>query len=79
VNGETRQDANTSEMTWNVAELLKFVEQRSSFAAGDILFTGSPAGVGQGTGKFLRPGDVVEASVEGIGTIRNVVGAKGGN
>lgn len=78
VNGETRQDSTTAEMTWNVAQLIKFVDERSSFAGGDIMFTGSPAGVGQGTGKFLHPGDVVEASVEGIGTISNVVGPKSG-
>lgn len=78
VNGQTRQDSNTAEMTWDVAQLVRFVEQRSSFATGDILFTGSPAGVGQGTGLFLNPGDVVEASVEGIGTISNVVGPRPG-
>lgn len=78
VNGEIRQDGHTSEMTWGVAHLIKFVEERSSFAAGDIMFTGSPAGVGMGTGRFLNPGDVVEASVEGIGSISNVVGPKPG-
>jgi len=78
VNGEVRQDSNTGEMTWDVGQLLRFVEARSSFAGGDIMFTGSPAGVGQGTGLFLQPGDVVEASVEGIGTINNVVGPKPG-
>lgn len=78
VNGQIRQDASTVEMTWDVAQLLRFVQARSSFAAGDIMFTGSPAGVGQGTGLFLQPGDVVEASVEGIGAISNVVGPKPG-
>ncbi|MFC5549133.1 fumarylacetoacetate hydrolase family protein [Massilia aerilata] len=78
VNGDVRQDSNTGEMTWDVGQLLRFVEARSSFAGGDIMFTGSPAGVGQGTGLFLQPGDVVEASVEGIGTIKNVVGPKPG-
>jgi len=78
VNGQVRQDASTVEMTWDVAQLLRFVQARSSFAAGDIMFTGSPAGVGQGTGLFLQPGDVVEASVEGIGAISNVVGPKPG-
>ena len=76
VNGETRQDSSTSEMTWNVGELISFVHQRSSFACGDVLFTGSPAGVGMGTGVYLSPSDVVEATVEGIGTLRNVVGEK---
>jgi len=78
VNGQMRQDGNTAEMTWDVGQLVKFVDERSSFAPGDILFTGSPAGVGQGTGRFLNPGDVVEAAIEGIGTIRNVVGPKPG-
>jgi 2-keto-4-pentenoate hydratase/2-oxohepta-3-ene-1,7-dioic acid hydratase in catechol pathway len=78
VNGQVRQDSNTGEMTWDVGQLLRFVEARSSFTPGDIMFTGSPAGVGQGTGLFLQPGDVVEASVEGIGTIKNVVGPKPG-
>lgn len=78
VNGQVRQDSNTGEMTWDVGQLLRFVEARSSFAAGDIMFTGSPAGVGQGTGLFLQPGDVVEASVEHIGTISNVVGPRPG-
>jgi len=76
VNGEMRQDGNTSEMTWSVGELVSFVQARSSFACGDVLFTGSPAGVGMATGRFLNPGDVVEASVEGIGTLRNVVGER---
>ncbi|MCL5042096.1 MAG: fumarylacetoacetate hydrolase family protein [Gammaproteobacteria bacterium] len=76
VNGEIRQDGNTAEMTWDVGELISFVQVRSSFACGDILFTGSPAGVGLGTGRFLNAGDVVEASVEGIGTLRNVVSEK---
>ncbi|MNZ18137.1 Ureidoglycolate lyase [compost metagenome] len=76
VNDEIRQDGSTSEMTWDVGQLIRFVQQRSSFGCGDILFTGSPAGVGLGTGRFLNPGDVVEATVEGIGTLRNVVSEK---
>lgn len=76
VNGETRQDGNTAEMTWDVGFLVRFVDERSSFECGDVMFTGSPAGTGQGSGRFLQPGDVVEASVEGIGSLRNVVGPK---
>lgn len=76
VNGDTRQDGSTAEMTWDVGQLICFVQQRSSFAAGDIMFTGSPAGVGMATGRFLNPGDVVEAAVEGIGALTNVVGPK---
>jgi 2-keto-4-pentenoate hydratase/2-oxohepta-3-ene-1,7-dioic acid hydratase in catechol pathway len=76
VNGEIRQDGSTAEMTWDVAELLRFIDERVSFDCGDIMFTGSPAGVGIGTGIFLNPGDVVEATVEGIGTLKNIVGPK---
>ena len=75
-NGEVRQAGSTAEMTWDVGYLVRFVDERSSFECGDVLFTGSPAGTGQGSGRFLKPGDVVEASVEGIGTLRNIVGQK---
>lgn len=76
INGEVRQDGTTADMTWNVPELIRFVHQRVSFSAGDLLFTGTPEGVGQATGRYLKPGDVVEVNLEGIGTLRNVVEAK---
>jgi 2-keto-4-pentenoate hydratase/2-oxohepta-3-ene-1,7-dioic acid hydratase in catechol pathway len=79
VNGEIRQDGSTAEMTWDVAELVRFVDERSSFECGDVLFTGTPAGTGHGTGRFLAAGDVVEATIEGIGTLRNIVGQKSGH
>ena len=75
VNGELRQDGDTADMTWDVAHLVKFVDERSRFECGDILFTGSPAGTAQGSGRFLKVGDVVEAEIPGIGTLRNVVKA----
>jgi 2-keto-4-pentenoate hydratase/2-oxohepta-3-ene-1,7-dioic acid hydratase in catechol pathway len=76
VNDEIRQDASTGEMTWNVAELMRFVDSRSRFECGDILFTGTPTGVGQASGRYLQPGDMVEASIEGIGALRNKVGPR---
>jgi len=76
VNNETRQDGNTGNMTWNVQQLLKFVDERSSFECGDILFTGTPEGVGQTSGRYLQPGDSVEAEIEKIGVLRNVVGPR---
>jgi 2-keto-4-pentenoate hydratase/2-oxohepta-3-ene-1,7-dioic acid hydratase in catechol pathway len=76
VNGELRQDGDTSDMLWDVGHLVKFVDERSRFECGDILFTGSPAGTAQGSGKFLKVGDVVEAEIPGIGTLRNVVEAR---
>lgn len=75
VNGDLRQDGSTAEMTWDVGQLVNFVDERSSFECGDVMFTGSPAGTAQGTGKFLRPGDLVEAEIEGIGALRNLVSA----
>jgi 2-keto-4-pentenoate hydratase/2-oxohepta-3-ene-1,7-dioic acid hydratase in catechol pathway len=76
VNGELRQDGSTAEMTWDVAELIRFVDERSVFECGDVLFTGTPAGTGHGSGRFLQPGDVVEATIESIGTLHNVVGPR---
>ncbi|MDX3901440.1 MAG: fumarylacetoacetate hydrolase family protein [Sphingobium sp.] len=76
VDGDVRQSASSGDMTWGVDELIRFIDERTSFDCGDILFTGSPEGVGQGTGKFLNPGEIVEVTIEGIGTIRNRVGAR---
>lgn len=76
VNGELRQDGTTADMTWNVAELIRFIHQRVSFEPGDLMFTGTPEGVAQGSGRYLIPGDVVEVSVEGVGELRNTIGAK---
>jgi 2-keto-4-pentenoate hydratase/2-oxohepta-3-ene-1,7-dioic acid hydratase in catechol pathway len=78
INGERRQDGTTADMTWNVEQLLRFVHQRVSFGTGDLLFTGTPEGVGQGSGRYLDPGDLVEVALEGVGVLRNVVGVKGG-
>jgi len=77
INGEVRQDGTTADMTWDVAELIRFVQQRVSFGVGDLLFTGTPEGVGQGSGRYLNPGDVVEVALEGVGTLSNVIGPKG--
>ena len=73
VNGEIRQRGESGEMTWTVEELLRFSDERSSLEPGDILFTGTPQGVGHASGRFLQRGDVVEAEIEGIGTLRNRV------
>ena len=76
VNGQVRQSASSGDMTWGVDELIRFIDARTSFDCGDILFTGSPEGVGQGTGIFLNSGEVMETTIEGIGTLRNVIGAR---
>jgi 2-keto-4-pentenoate hydratase/2-oxohepta-3-ene-1,7-dioic acid hydratase in catechol pathway len=76
VNGELRQHASTGEMAWDVAGLLAYADSRAGVSCGDLLFTGSPAGIGHSTGRYLQPGDVVEAAIESLGAQRNIVGAR---
>jgi len=78
VNGELRQDGRTGEMTWSIGELLQFVNARSILEPGDLLFTGTPAGVAQGDGRFLKPGDRIETGIERIGSLENLVAAERG-
>lgn len=73
VNGQVRQDASTAEMILSVARIIEYVSRYMSLEPGDVIATGTPAGVGP-----LRPGDVVEAEVEGIGVLRNPVVAHPG-
>lgn len=72
-NGETRQQATTGDMIFTVAELIAFLSQIATLEPGTVIATGTPAGVGRTTGTFLKPGDVLEAEVEGIGVLRNPV------
>jgi 2-keto-4-pentenoate hydratase/2-oxohepta-3-ene-1,7-dioic acid hydratase in catechol pathway len=71
VNGEVRQQARTSQLEHGVAELLSFVSRVMTLLPGDVLLTGTPAGVGP-----LEPGDRVEVEVEGIGVLANEVVAE---
>jgi 2,4-diketo-3-deoxy-L-fuconate hydrolase len=73
VNGTRHQDSNTSDMVFTVAELVSYVSSICELRPGDIMFTGSPHGVGQGLKPpvFLRPGDEIVTSIEHLGTIRN--------
>ena len=75
VNGETVQDGNTASMIFGVAETIAFLSAIMTLEPGDIIATGTPAGVGNSrTPKlFLHPGDIVEVEIEGIGTLRNPV------
>jgi acylpyruvate hydrolase len=75
VNGETVQDGNTASMIFGVAETIAFLSQIMTLETGDIIATGTPAGVGNSrTPKlFLHAGDVVEVEIEGLGTLRNLV------
>ncbi|MCC8190778.1 MAG: fumarylacetoacetate hydrolase family protein, partial [Planctomycetes bacterium] len=75
VNGEVRQNSNTSEFIFDIPRLISELSSGITLLPGDILITGTPSGVGMGFSppKFLQPGDVVECEIEGIGVLRNVV------
>lgn len=74
VNGETRQNANTGQMIFGVAEIVSFVSHLMTLEAGDIISTGTPEGVGMATGNYLKPGDKLECEIEKIGTLQNSLG-----
>lgn len=75
VNGETRQDSNTSLLINSIAEVLEELTAGMTLLPGTIIATGTPAGVGMGfePPRFLKAGDVVECEIEGIGILRNTV------
>ena len=75
LNGRTRQDATTADMIFPVAYLISHVSQFMTLMPGDVLATGTPAGVGLGCKppEFLKPGDVLELSIEGLGHQRQDV------
>lgn len=75
VNGEIRQDASTSECIFSIPQLLHILSQGTTVHAGDVLATGTPAGVGIGfqPPKFLKAGDTVRITISSIGTLTNTV------
>ncbi|MFF5209054.1 fumarylacetoacetate hydrolase family protein [Streptosporangium sp. NPDC000396] len=75
VNDETMQDSSTAEMLFGVAELLAYCSRSFTLEPGDVVLTGTPWGCGDfmDPRRSLQPGDVVEVSVEGIGSLRNPV------
>ncbi|MFP4501274.1 MAG: fumarylacetoacetate hydrolase family protein [Candidatus Hydrogenedentota bacterium] len=73
VNGEVRQSGSTGQMVFPVAAIVAFISQWITLEPGDIIATGTPAGVGAASGRFLKAGDVLEASIENIGTLRNTM------
>jgi len=75
VNGELRQESVTSELIFGIMEIVSDFSKGLTLVPGDIISTGTPAGVGMGFRPFrwLKAGDVVECWIEGIGTLRNTV------
>lgn len=73
VNGEIQQDGYAREMIFSLEDQIAYLSSMLTLESGDIIATGTPAGVGQGKGAYLKPGDVVEASISGMGKQRNLV------
>ena len=75
VNGELRQQSNTSLLITSIGQILEELTAGMTLLPGTIIATGTPAGVGMGFDppKFLQSGDVVECAIEGIGTLRSTV------
>ena len=71
LNGETMQDETTADMIFGIAELIAHVSSITALRPGDLLLTGSPAGNGAHYGRYLRPGDVMESAITGLGVQRN--------
>jgi 2-keto-4-pentenoate hydratase/2-oxohepta-3-ene-1,7-dioic acid hydratase in catechol pathway len=77
VNGKTMQDSSTNDMIFDIPTIIATLSHGMTLEPGDIIATGTPSGVGLGMNppQYLKPGDVVEAEVEGIGVLRSLVGS----
>ena len=75
VNGEMRQQGSTADMVFGVREIVSHLSQFMTLYPGDIIFTGTPAGVGDGMDppQYLKPGDIVRIGVEGLGEQRQII------
>jgi 2-keto-4-pentenoate hydratase/2-oxohepta-3-ene-1,7-dioic acid hydratase in catechol pathway len=75
LNGQVMQSAHTADLIWRIPELISYFSRWYPFRPGDILTTGSPAGVGFGRDPkvFMKPGDVVAITVDRVGTLRNPI------
>jgi 2-keto-4-pentenoate hydratase/2-oxohepta-3-ene-1,7-dioic acid hydratase in catechol pathway len=77
VSGVQRQHSRTTTLIWPVGELLSFLSARTTLEPGDIISTGTPAGVGHAEGRYLAPGDSITIRVTGVGELTNSVVAAG--
>jgi 2-keto-4-pentenoate hydratase/2-oxohepta-3-ene-1,7-dioic acid hydratase in catechol pathway len=68
LNGELRQRGSTNDLIWDIPELISYISQTMTLMPGDVIETGTPSGIGP-----MQAGDVIEISVDGIGTLRNYV------
>jgi 2-keto-4-pentenoate hydratase/2-oxohepta-3-ene-1,7-dioic acid hydratase in catechol pathway len=75
LNGQTMQDSNTSQLIFRVDQMIAYLSKIFTLEPGDLIFTGTPPGVGMARKPpvFLKPGDVVEVEIDRLGTLRNPV------
>jgi 2-keto-4-pentenoate hydratase/2-oxohepta-3-ene-1,7-dioic acid hydratase in catechol pathway len=80
LNGETMQDSSTSNLIFGIDEVISYASQTSTLEAGDLVLTGTPAGVGvfRDPQRLLRPGDEITIEIDGVGSLTNPVEAEGG-
>ena len=71
VNGEVRQDDTTDQLIFDIPTLVSYLSRVTTLATGDLIFTGTPEGIGAVQGKFLADGDIVSTRIDGIGTLTN--------
>lgn len=71
VNGEVRQNGSTQDLIFDIPTLVSYLSRVTTLATGDLIFTGTPEGVGAARGVFLRDGDVISTHIEGIGSLSN--------
>ena len=71
VNGEVKQNGNTSQFIYTPEEQIEFASNICTLEPGDLFYCGTCGGVGQGTNTFLKVGDVMETEIEGLGRMRN--------
>ncbi len=71
VNEEIRQKDNTNDLIFNIPSIISYLSEILTLNTGDVIFTGTPGGVGVMEGKFLKEGDVLRTSIEGIGVLEN--------
>ena len=76
IDGELVQEGTTSNLIFSPAELVAWLSRTITLAPGDIIATGTPAGVGAPKRRFLRDGELVEVEIERLGTLRNTVRAE---
>lgn len=76
INGELLQQGTTANLIFGPAEVVAWLSRTMTLLPGDIIATGTPAGVGAAQGRFLRDGDTVEVEIDGLGALRNTVRAE---